>query len=129
MIRLPPRSTHTDTLFPDTSLFRSEISTGLDQEDPIHYFTMHSERWRSARTWPPVEETETLYFGRGLQLKSTREANGADVHEVDFSRGTGRHTRNERGAGLGHRTCYDDWGEKQDSLLISSKNMCDIQSL
>src|SRR3546814_6738680 len=56
-----------------------EISTGLDQEDPIHYFTMHSERWRSARTWPPVEETETLYFGRGLQLKSTRDANGATI--------------------------------------------------
>src|SRR3546814_16189427 len=106
MIRLPPRSTHTDTLFPDTSLFRSEISTGLDQEDPIHYFTMHSERWRSARTWPPVEETETLYFGRGLQLKSTREANGADVHEVDFSRGTVRPRSEERRVG---KECVSLW--------------------
>src|SRR3546814_358760 len=96
----------------------SDWSSDVCSSDlPIHYFTMHSERWRSARTWPPVEETETLYFGRGLQLKSTREANGADVHEVDFSRGTGRHTRYERGAGLDNRTCYDDWGDNQDGLL------------
>src|SRR3546814_12474684 len=32
MIRRPPRSTHTDTLFPYTTLFRSVISQGLDAE-------------------------------------------------------------------------------------------------
>src|SRR3546814_19810915 len=30
MIRLPPRSTRTDTLFPYTTLFRSVLKTGLE---------------------------------------------------------------------------------------------------
>src|SRR3546814_15489500 len=30
MLRRPPRSTRTDTLFPYTTLFRSKISTGID---------------------------------------------------------------------------------------------------
>src|SRR3546814_7403096 len=29
MLRRPPRSTHTDTLFPDTTLFRSRPMTGM----------------------------------------------------------------------------------------------------
>src|SRR3546814_20211990 len=31
MIRLPPRSTRTDTLFPDTTLFRSKSETSVGQ--------------------------------------------------------------------------------------------------
>src|SRR3546814_4502861 len=33
MIRRPPRSTRTDTLFPYTTLFRSHVSTGLPPGD------------------------------------------------------------------------------------------------
>src|SRR3546814_8965704 len=36
MIRLPPRSTRTDTLFPYTTLFRSERHHGRTDEDPRH---------------------------------------------------------------------------------------------
>ena len=28
--------------------------TGLGEEDPIHYFTVHAEEWRAAKSWPPV---------------------------------------------------------------------------
>src|SRR3546814_6411724 len=34
MIRRPPRSTHTDTLFPDTTLFRSKTDTFLAGREP-----------------------------------------------------------------------------------------------
>ena len=27
--------------------------TGLRDEAPIHYFSLHEERWRSAAQWPP----------------------------------------------------------------------------
>src|SRR3546814_6269609 len=41
MIRLPPRSTRTDTLFPDTTLFRSQPPLGMiAQHQP--------DRWRAA---------------------------------------------------------------------------------
>src|SRR3546814_18351409 len=35
MIRRPPRSTRTDTLFPDTTLFRSHDATGLDRRQIV----------------------------------------------------------------------------------------------
>src|SRR3546814_20367520 len=36
MIRRPPRSTRTDTLFPYTTLFRSRISIGGSSRDRLH---------------------------------------------------------------------------------------------
>ena len=38
--------------------------TGLRQEAPVHYFTMHGEEWRGAAGWPPVAETRSLFLGR-----------------------------------------------------------------
>src|SRR3546814_16043 len=35
MIRRPPRSTRTDTLFPYTTLFRSLLARGLDPDLPV----------------------------------------------------------------------------------------------
>src|SRR3546814_16196189 len=35
MIRRPPRSTRTDTLFPYTTLFRSEFSVVVDSDQPV----------------------------------------------------------------------------------------------
>src|SRR3546814_5439075 len=35
MIRLPPRSTRTDTLFPYTTRFRSQCHGQVHQEDPV----------------------------------------------------------------------------------------------
>src|SRR3546814_3133084 len=40
MIRRPPRSTRTDTLFPYTTLFRSEIG-GDDLEDEVDFTVEH----------------------------------------------------------------------------------------
>ena len=37
------------------------IDTGLRAEKPIHYFTVHEERWRAADAWPPIPEA-TRYF-------------------------------------------------------------------
>src|SRR3546814_20652619 len=40
MIRRPPRSTRTDTLFPYTTLFRSNVA------EPFKFRTMDGRRWR-----------------------------------------------------------------------------------
>src|SRR3546814_4149775 len=37
MIRRPPRSTRTDTLFPYTTLFRAEVEIGLHGAGPQHH--------------------------------------------------------------------------------------------
>src|SRR3546814_4254597 len=43
MIRRPPKSTRTDTLFPYTTLFRSEVNRGLYHRIPDYIL----EQWRS----------------------------------------------------------------------------------
>src|SRR3546814_16270371 len=56
MIRRPPRSTRTDTLFPYTTLFRSRQSSAIDadrQPGPRHERTGRTA-CRSGRTIPPA---------------------------------------------------------------------------
>src|SRR3546814_17747671 len=50
MIRRPPRSTRTDTLFPYTTLFRSADTTGRHSCRPVPFL-----RWR----WPTKREALT----------------------------------------------------------------------
>ena len=68
------------------------VDTGLDREQPIHYFTMGEETWRGADQWPLSEaETTSLYlaadgtqaidegqaFSRGQQCRHFLEGFGA----------------------------------------------------
>src|SRR3546814_18480517 len=49
MIRRPPRSTRTDTLFPDTTLFRSPARVHVEQvRYPLHVIQQYQTGRRSA---------------------------------------------------------------------------------
>src|SRR3546814_15410739 len=70
MIRRPPRSTRTDTLFPYTTLFRSMLSNPRRYLDPLNFATNHAflrdqggrhTRLVTANYW-------TGYGGSGLRL-------------------------------------------------------------
>src|SRR3546814_11728462 len=57
MIPRPPRSTRTDTLFPYTTLFRSNRAPGLQDQSPAlacSCFTEQLQRHRVARTAKPT---------------------------------------------------------------------------
>ena len=85
--------------------------TGLRDEAPVHYFALHEERWHDARNWPPAEPCLSLYPGEDAALSAQPGVPGEDSHQVDFSIGTGRHTRYERIAGEDTRHYYPDWAE------------------
>src|SRR3546814_10961555 len=53
MIRLPPRSTRTDTLFPYTTLFRSRPLSTVQLPSFIEYVKENSE-YRCGRTYPHI---------------------------------------------------------------------------
>src|SRR3546814_12618096 len=56
MIRLPPRSTRTDTLFPYTTLFRSDVLARLLQRNPaIDPATMGTRRYISFKAGDGIE--------------------------------------------------------------------------
>jgi putative CocE/NonD family hydrolase len=91
--------------------------TGLGEEDPIHYFTMHAEEWRSARQWPPVDANRTFFTAPGGQLAAVHPDSATrDAFQVDFTFGTGGQTRYERIAGIDATSYYADWSEREDRL-------------
>ena len=101
--------------FFDTYLMN--LDTGLREEAPIHYFSVHAEEWRAAQNWPPVE-TQTRFFlaSEGRLMDAAPQA-GRDTHQVDFTLGTGSETRYERIAGIDSRDYYRDWQGRTAKML------------
>jgi uncharacterized protein len=91
--------------------------TGLDAEDPIHYFAVHAEEWRSAKSWPPVAGCRRLYTSPGRALSAAQpNAASADEIQADFTAGSGTQTRYERIAGIDAINYYNDWQEREAKL-------------
>jgi uncharacterized protein len=95
--------------------------TGLKDEAPIHYFTVHAEEWRAATQWPPVSGTARLYTAPDEQLATSQpNAPSAVSYQANFAAGTGFQTRYERIAGIAGIDAtgyYADWSQRQDQLL------------
>ena len=92
--------------------------TGLKDEAPIHYFTVHAEAWRAATAWPPVSGTARLYTASDGRLEIAQpEASSAVTYQANFAAGTGFQTRYERIAGIDATAYYADWSQRQDPLL------------
>ncbi|MGE0752467.1 MAG: CocE/NonD family hydrolase [Variibacter sp.] len=92
-------------------------TTGLRDEAPIHYFTMHDEMWRAAAQWPPLNETPTTLFLSESHTLGAAGSTGSDTYKTDFSFGTGAQTRYERIAAIDSRTYYSDWQGRDGRLL------------
>jgi putative CocE/NonD family hydrolase len=92
--------------------------TGLGEEDPIHYFAVHAEEWRSAKSWPPVTGSRRLYFSPGRQLSDAQpNAPTSDDVQADFTAGSGTQTRYERIAGIDATDYYKDWQQREGKLV------------
>jgi len=91
--------------------------TGLAGEDPIHYFAMHAEEWRSAASWPPAAAPRRFYTAPGRQLAVASPKDGtSESYQVDFAAGSGSQTRYERIAGIDATRYYEDWPEREAKL-------------
>src|SRR3546814_7475138 len=81
-MRQPPRSTRTDTLFPDTTRFRSDPSADLDV-----YERVAAERgWRIDRVFDTHLHADHLSGARGLAERAgaTLHLNPADTFHFPF---------------------------------------------
>jgi putative CocE/NonD family hydrolase len=98
------------------------IDNGIGDEPPIHYFTMGSEEWKSAQTWPPAgQKLQRLYLGPGHTLVNGGSPPGEehDIYQVDFSATTGVHSRyGKHLTGGRERAKYPDRRERDEKLLV-----------
>jgi uncharacterized protein len=101
--------------FFDAHLMGSD--TGLLEEAPIHYFSVHAEEWRAATNWPPIETREWLFLAPEHRLSHCEPPAGVDSYQVDFTLGTGAGTRYERIAGIDSRHYYADWQGRTARML------------
>lgn len=70
-------------------------STGIEHEQPVHYYTMVQDKWKSAGTWPPPATRTVLHLAAGneLLLSPPTVDTGADAYHVDRFAGTGSLSR------------------------------------
>lgn len=93
------------------------METGLDEELPIHFFTVHDEKWQAAAEWPLVQRFTRIYPGAQGTLASGAGDAGKDLYKVDFSVSAGSQTRLERLGAIGVEHYYPDWGSRQGAFL------------
>ncbi|MBC9206207.1 CocE/NonD family hydrolase [Roseomonas aerophila] len=91
--------------------------TGLEAEQPVHYFSLHEEAWREAASWPPVEDVQRLYLGAAATLAPVAGPADEDCVRADFAWGSGAGTRYERIAGINSTTYYADWQGREAQLV------------
>lgn len=94
------------------------MDTGLDQEAPVHYFTIHDEKWQAANDWPPVRDLARMYLcADGVLASEADRETGSDAYQVDFSVSSGTQTRLERLGAAAVENYYPDWTQRQASHL------------
>jgi uncharacterized protein len=72
------------------------VANGIMEEPRITYYTMVEDKWKTAARWPlPNQMMVSWYLGPGHTLTDfkPKTANAWDTYTVDYTAGTGHHTR------------------------------------
>lgn len=92
--------------------------TGLSEEQPVHYYSIHEEAWHSAADWPPSNDFKRCFFlENGALGKEPDAAPGTVAYPVRFDFSTGCNTRWERLGTANIVSYYDDWKGRDELLL------------
>ncbi len=72
------------------------IDTGINNEKPVHYYTLGEERWKSSDTWPPSGTHPVRFYlseNNSLQNEQPQAEQASDAYKVSFKTGTGKRSR------------------------------------
>lgn len=93
------------------------LDTGLNEESPVHYYSIHADQWHAATTWPPLPNTRFFPHADGT-LGTTPQAEAACVnYQVRFDTTSGTQTRWERLGAANIEDYFFDWNGRDDKLL------------
>ena len=95
------------------------ISTGIENEPRVRYFTMIENKWKSADDWPPPASQINFYLAaEGVLSRSEPDSpDGSDLYEIDYDAGTGIHARWDTTLD-GEQVTYPDRAVQDKNLLI-----------
>lgn len=70
--------------FMDDRMFeKRKAYAGMQEEEPIHYFTVVQSKWKSGTTWPPAHVSDqTLYFGPNQAIEEVATPSGEVTIDV-----------------------------------------------
>lgn len=93
------------------------LDTGLQAEQPVHYFCTHAEAWRGSAHWPPAAAPTQWHLqpGGALRPQALQEAQTAQF-QTRFAVSSGRHTRFERLAAQAIVDYYQDWAAHEAQM-------------
>jgi uncharacterized protein len=116
----PAQFDHAGELLKFFDYHLKSMQTGIDQEAPIHYFTMGEEQWKATDTWPPEATPLFLHLSSHHELRKAppTEEKAQDVYSVDTAVGTGTESRWHTLVGLPINNPYPDRFEQDGKLLI-----------
>lgn len=116
----PSEFDHTGELLKFFDAYVKGIKTGIEEEAPIHYFTMGAEQWNATRTWPPDTTPLTFFMDQDHRLTDTSPSKdvGHDVYHVNPTAGTGEQTRWHTLVGRPITDPYPDRVEQDEKLLV-----------
>ena len=93
-------------------------TNGADREAPVHYFSIHDNRWHATTQWPPPARTWCLHMTAAGELAEAAPAQaGVLDYQVRFSTTSGRQTRYERLGAANVEDYYPDWQARSASML------------
>ncbi|WIX33946.1 CocE/NonD family hydrolase [Salinicola sp. JS01] len=96
------------------------LETGLDDEPPVHYYTVGEERWKSAHEWPPAEMvTHRFHFHADHRLAPEAPPNdhATDRYVGDYRCGSGNRSRYNRLYAQNVERYYADWDGRDARML------------
>ncbi|MBI2058703.1 MAG: CocE/NonD family hydrolase [Nitrospirae bacterium] len=100
--------------------YLKDTPTGIDDEPPVHYFTLVEEKWKATDRWPPPSTPHVLYFreNHALVEEPPAEADAHDEYRVDPTHGTGPASRFRVQTLPDAPVAYPDRKEQDRKLLV-----------
>jgi putative CocE/NonD family hydrolase len=92
--------------------------TGLEDDAPVHYYTMVEGKWKAAASWPPPAEALRYHLAEkgALTTERPQAQSASDQYLVDYTHGTGVESR--WNSLMGWPVNYPDRAEADQKLLV-----------
>jgi putative CocE/NonD family hydrolase len=91
-----PAFSHQKELLRFFDLYLKGVSTGIEKENPVWYFTMGEEKWKSSPVWPPPGGKKIEVFlgeKNSLTYSPPTIETASDTYKVNYDAGTGERSR------------------------------------